>query len=101
MAPALVTNGTLITHNLQDCKGSNHCLSVCAKSCAKPQTIVNGEQCKRYGRDSSQKAAKLACENTLVSESLVAHATSHCYMHKQHAPILPKRLSNNRHPLTH
>lgn len=50
----------------KDCKGSNHCLSVCAKSCAKPQTIVNGEQCKRYGRDSSQKAAKLACENTLL-----------------------------------
>lgn len=76
-------------HTLQDCKGSNHCLSVCAKSCAKPQTIVNGEQCKRYGTDSSHTAAKQACDNALVSEAVVHVHTS------TPGPIPPKCISGS------
>lgn len=50
----------------KDCKGSNHCLSNCARTCAKPQTVVNGEQCKRYGKDISHQAAKQACDNAML-----------------------------------
>lgn len=84
-------------HTLQDCKGSNHCLSVCAKSCVKPQTIVNGEQCKRYGTDSSQKAAKQACDNALVSEAVVhvQTASACCVMSSTRGPIPPKCISGS------
>jgi hypothetical protein len=30
--------------------------------------VVNGEQCKRYGKDISHQAAKQACDNAMVSE---------------------------------
>jgi hypothetical protein len=38
--------------------------------------VVNGEDCKRYGKDSHWKAAKLACDNTMVSRQACTTGTS-------------------------